>query len=374
MRDADSATMTAVSHAHPPKPPITRRPVFALALLAVALAWPATMRAEVFRGLFTGAVPVWSRDGSERKEATVRALLQVLTRVSGRSSLSENAALLEGLASAQRLVRSYRYVATRTAAGLGLEVRFEPRFVEQLLIDVGLSVWPGNRPNVVVWMVRGGTESRLREPDPQLGSLVRDYSGRHGFLVRLPLLDLEDRRAIAPNDVSRLRRERLWRASSRYLADSILSGVVVGEGSAWSGRWSYLYGDQLMNFAVSAGSEAGVLRTALDTVRAALVERQSLDQSTALAVPVRLSLGGLDHFVDYAELLRYLHDLDLVRSAAVLRVDRRQLLVALDARISSVRLRELFALDRRMVEEDAGIADDGDGGADTLHYRWVRGH
>ncbi len=371
--------MATVSHKHLPKSMI-RHSIFALALFAVASVWPARLSAEVFRNLFTGVVPVWSRDGGERKYATARALLQVLIRVSGHSSLSENAALLEGLATAQRLVRSYRYVGGQIVEeGLRLEVRFEPRFVEQLLLDIDAAVWQSNRPNVVVWMVRGNPELRLREASAQLNDLVRDYSDRYGFLVRLPLLDLEDRRAVAPSDVSRLHRERLWSASSRYLADSLLSGVVVGERNAWIGRWSYLYGEELMTFAVSGGSEVGVLRAALDTVRDRLVARQSHDQATSLVAPVLLSLTGLNDFEDYTELLHYLRALDLVRSVSVLQVDYRQLWVALNAQASPARLRELFALDRRMVEEDAVVEDGGEDdegesdSADTLSYRWVRG-
>ncbi len=365
---------------------------FVLALVAVSMIWPASTHAEVFRGLFTGTVPVWSRDVGERKEATTRALLQVLIRASGRSSLSENAALLEGLANTQRLVRSYRYLSTEADERLQLELRFEPRFVEALLINAGLSVWPGNRPNVVVWMVRGAPQSRLREVDAQLSRVVRDYSARHGFLVRLPLLDLEDRRAVAPRDILRLRRQRLWRASGRYLADSILSGVVVGERNSWIGRWSYLYGDQLLNFAVSGDTEFAVLRTALDTIRAALTERQSLDSTTALSESMLLSLVGVERFADYAELLRYLQNLDQVRSASVVQLDNQRLFLSLDAQASPDRLRELFALDRRLTEEetaavelaqaqgDDGAEAEGDDGAEaegvqsatTLSYRWVR--
>ena len=331
---------------------------------------------ETLQDIYTGEVSVDSRLASERSEAAGRALLQVMIRVTGLSWLPEGHSLQVALAEAERYMRSYRY--RRQALPDGgeatiLSVRFEPRFVESILRDTGQPIWPANRPNLVVWAVRRGDGAQLLGPEaaPAIAAGMERYALQHGLPVRLPLVDLEDRRALLPEDILRIRREKLWTASSRYLADSVLAGFINGvPGGLWTARWSYMYGDESIDFAVSAASETDAVLTALDRVRAYLVARQALSPEQALPEPALLSLSGLRDFSDYVLALRYLRGLELVRDALPLRVDAQRTWFRLDTQVGLPLLREAIALDRHLLEE--GIPEQSFSKEDTPHlgYRW----
>ncbi len=332
--------------------------------------------AETLQDIYMGETVVGSRLAGERRQAAGRALLQVMIRVTGLSWLPESRALQVVLADAERYMRSYRY--RRQALPDGgeatlLSVRFEPRFVENILREIGQSIWPANRPNVVIWAVRQEEEPRLlgAEAAPDIAAGVEDYAVQRGLPARLPLMDLEDRRALRPGDVLRNRRGKLWTASSRYLADSVLAGFMSGvPGGLWTARWSYMYGDEDLNFAVSAVSETDCVLTALNRVREFLVARQALPPEQGLPEPVLLSLSGLNRFSDYSGALSYLSSLDLVREALPVRVEQSRVWFRLDTQASPVLLREAIALDRRLLLEENKEQSLEEEGQLRLGYQW----
>lgn len=352
-----------------------RNPLLFFLLLGCLPFSPAT--AETLQDIYTGETVVDSRLAGERRQAAGRALLQVMIRVTGLSWLPETRALQVVLSDAERYMRSYRYRRQALPDGREatlLSVRFEPRFVESVLWETGHAIWPANRPNIVVWAVRQEDEPRLlgAEVAPDIATGVEDYAVQHGLPVRLPLIDLEDSQALQPEDVLRVRRGKLWAASGRYLADSVLAGFMSGvPGGLWTARWSYMYGDEDIDFAVSGVSEADCVLTALDRVREFLVARQALSPEQALLEPVQLTLSGLNRFRDYAGALAYLRGLELVREALPVRIEGAQAWFRLDTQVSPELLREAIALDRRLLQEQE--EEPSSAKVPGLAYRWPGG-
>ncbi len=343
-------------------------------LLALCLAGlPIAAPAEILRDLYLGETVVENRLVTERASGSGRALLQVLLRLTGRGWLPESPAIQDALRDGSPYMRSYRYrrveLADEDELTL-LSVQFEPRLVEQLLREAGFVLWPANRPNVVTWLVQRGEEAQFLSPDlnPDVGALVENYTRRHGLPVRMPLMDLEDQARLSAEDVLRSKRRELWKASERYVADSVLGGFLSGApGQAWVARWTYLYGKEAWSFAVSCADAPDCVRSALDAVRDFLVARQALPPERSAPGSLRVEVGGVDHFSVYAGLLAYLRGLEQVQTAQPVYLEDERILFALDSRATPELLREVFALDRRIEQQD-GVQTAEQQAAADLHY------
>ena len=305
--------------------------------------------------------------GDERRRALGRALLQIMLRLTGRTALFESDGIQRALGSAETYARSYQYESVVDDEGeiqrIWLKVRFEPRFVERLLREESLSLWPSNRPSVVIWLAYGVDKLRLPAPDdiPEISALVEDYSVRYGLPARLPLMDLQDTRSVKVADISRFNKDRLWRASTRYLADSILSGSLIGtDESGWVGRWNYSYDREDHSFAVSCPRAMDCARRGLDVVRELLLKRQGLAPQDIRIEPIFLSLDGVGGFADYMRAKDYLSGLQLVHSVTPSEVRPGQVVFSMNAVAGSASLRQALALDRRLSEVEAPEADAGE--------------
>ena len=121
------------------------------------------------QGPYAAEVKVNGQGAPERNNAFVRALVQVLTRLSGDNAVASRPGMRQELARAKDMVAGYDYrqdegVSARGAPTFGtvLVVRFEQDEVEELAALVGLPIWPLPRPKPVMWLaIDDGSGPRL---------------------------------------------------------------------------------------------------------------------------------------------------------------------------------------------------------------------
>lgn len=344
----------------------TRRPrrgrrigIFVCAMLIASSVCPHSLpaQAETRRDLYSVDIEVTSRQRDERRRALGRALLQVMLRLTGRAALFETEGIQRALSSAENYARSYSYESVVDDSGevqrIWLKTSFEPRFVERLLREEMLSLWPSNRPRVVIWLAYGSNKLQLAAPDdvPVISELIDDYSVRYGLPARLPLMDLEDIRNVKISDIARFNKDRLWRASERYQSDSVLSGSLIGtDESGWVGRWNFSYDRKDHSFAVSCQRSVHCARRGLDMVRELLLRYQGLAPEDIRVEPIFLSLGGVSDFFDYISAKDYLSNLQLVHSVTPNEIRPGQIVFSVNTATGPASLRQAIALDRRFDE------------------------
>lgn len=198
-------------------------------------------------GLFKARTPVTSQDASERKVAVELALMDVLTRVTGDSSIVNQPVIAEAIVSASQLVSLFQYKESDpdevTITPWVLEVTFDEQGVRNLLIENGFPFWPAQRPELILWIgvERASNRALLGESNEELSELrqaLQVSSKKRGVPVILPLLDEEDMGNISYADIWGGFRQEIMTASARYNTRHILVGTLSSAaGDRIRGKW-----------------------------------------------------------------------------------------------------------------------------------------
>lgn len=338
---------------------------FRLVLLLLVLQAPSLARAVEVTWIYDALVPVADQSAGARLDAGRAGLLQVLTRITGLSSIPDSEALQAALAVPDRYYNQFVFekppVPTDAEQGDGTEeqpalllrMQFVPATMLRLVRQAGLPIWRSERPMVIAWLVADtGDDRRILGADsdsPAVRSLTRRALER-GVPLQLPLMDLQDQLEVEPGVIWGRLSQSLVPASERYGAEIILIGRLrAGAGGRWSGSWEFWIDGEVseldeQNLAEDALGVAVVDRLADDLVERYAVQDRSVQE-------LRLGVGGVKDAADYAGLMRYLSALEFVDDVRVARVEGNRLELGLVTTADAERLLTLFEADGLLVAD-----------------------
>jgi len=339
-------------------------------VVAGALWIAAPARGAEVAGLYEAEVPVASRAPADQDDAVARALRQVLVKVSGRRAPETSPVIGEALASAGRFVEQFRYrsvAAEPGAAGEGepaaelrLWARFDARVVDALVRDAGLPLWGRERPRVLVWLAleRDGRRELLGADDRSgLVAVLRAVAARRGLPLTLPLLDLEDRAALAVMDVWGGFVDKVASASARYQADAIVLGRIYPQPPAlWEGRWTMLTGERREQWDGEGELPEAVAEEGIEALADRLAVRFAGLSTPAGAQAVAVVVEGVDSLEAYARVVGYLEGLEEVERVVVKAVSGSRLELDVIAGGGAESLAQVIALGRVLAEEPGRVA------------------
>lgn len=351
-----------------------------LMLLLLALQTPGLARAVEVTWIYDAVVPVSDQSAAARLEAGRAGLLQVLTRVTGMSSLPDSEALQAALAAPDRYYNRFVFekppppLAADQAGeaqeqpDLLLRMRFVPASVLGLVRQAGLPIWRSERPLVIAWVVAdAGGDRRILGADsdsPAVRALTERALAR-GVPLQLPMMDLQDQLEVEPGAVWGRLSQSLVPASERYGAEIILIGrLQAGAGELWSGSWEFWIDGEV--------SELDERNLAEDALGVAVIDRLADDLVARYAVQdrgvqeLRLGVSGVQDAADYAGVIGYLAALEFVDDVRVARVQGNRLELGLVTTADSERLLTLFEADGRLLAADPIVQP---GGAIELVWR-----
>lgn len=351
-----------------------------LLLLSLALVPLHEAGAAQVGGLYQATVPVNSRTSEdERVQAFRTGLRQVIVKLSGVEQSLDNPLIARALNNAGSYVeasgyRTYEAASAGGAERIALEVSYYESEVQRLLDAASIPVWPGNRPETIVWLVvqdERGERTLLGsagQDTPILASLRRSAAGR-GLPLILPILDLQDQVAIRPDALWEFDREALLRASERYQAQSILAlrvhRLIGGEMIA---RALYMFRGQEYELETVQNSLDDFLRQCAGIAASELAANYAILLSGIGAnSSVQLVVNGVDSPADYAGVLRYLQSLAVVKGVQLRSVAGDTLQLELDTGGQLRQLLEIIALDRRMAPLGEPLRDDQQV---SMAYQW----
>ncbi len=337
--------------------------VFFWWILVLPMSLPMSARAANVEWLYDVDVAVTDQSAGVRAAASRQALLIVLKRLSGLSSVPQNAAVTLALESPQRYYVEYRYReepgATPTAAKvLLLSLRFAQPAMQRLIVDANLPLWSSNRPTTVAWIVvtDGADRTVLGASDthPLLDAL-RTRSRERGLPLVVPLMDLDEQMEVTDAVVWGALSGVLETASARYTSDQILIGRVSrGAASSWVGEWQLWAQADKQRFTIESASAAAAGSAVADRLIDSLVARYVVDSGAQQRLQVRVD--GIAGIAEYGALLKYLNSLEFVDSVAVDEVSPGVVLLSLATRSPWDRLRDLLSLDGRLTSVDQADA------------------
>jgi uncharacterized protein len=339
--------------------------------LTVVLALPTAASAVVVERLYEASVPVADQSEAERTRAMRDALGVVLVRISGQQAAAQLEVVSDLVRSAPRMVQQFRYETLEQGRGLRLVVRFDPRAVQRAAIDLGVPVWGDERPALLVWLAYddGSRRGLLDEFAPEgIARMLTEVAELRGVPVIVPLMDLEDRTALAFTDVWGGFEDRILAASERYRPNAVLVGRLFRvDSDRWSARWS-LYEDDTAGYAETApGMLATVVGDGIHWVADGFGRRFAVMPDARRDGRTRLLVEGITDMGAYATLYRYLEGLSPVGSVAVEGAEGDRMTFALELRGTVQQLQQAIALGSRLRPGDPVESLDG-----SLHYRLGR--
>ncbi|GMG88552.1 DUF2066 domain-containing protein [Biformimicrobium ophioploci] len=352
-----------------------------LAVLALGLAVWTPVQAEILPGMYEVTEIVASREASERREASGRALGRVLVRVTGNADATANPEVQEVLRRAGDYLQTYHY--SNEAGSLYLNLGFEPQAINSLVQRLGLPLWPNNRPRTLVWLaadtLREGRHLVDETLHPEFLGALEGVARERGLPLVLPAQDGADLQAFHVGSLWALNEQVAQSASVRYGADVILMGrLLEATGGRWQANWVLMHQGSSFAFDSRGNSMEEVASGGISGAVGFLAQRYAVRASgPGSSEALVLELSGLNDFDDYSRAKKYLLDLAQVKNAVVASVyrDRMTLYLYTVGQLSS--LQNALALDRKLAQQDeTGLMDLSGYRAplgspeNPLRYRW----
>ena len=328
--------------------------------------------------LYQGRVIVESRsDEAERAAAFGEALQEVLIKVSGQRALLQQNRIAAVLNRPQDFVDSWSYNSREGLEGeslIELRVSFAPDSVQRLLATNDIALWPSNRPLTLVWLVAENDNGQHRvisqgDNHPLLAA-VREEMRQRGMPVLLPLMDLDDNRAVDMDSLWQLDREHIQTVSLRYAVDSILVlRVFTSLGNEYLGRSKYFFRSQAFEQELYGTSLEELVQPAVDQAADELAGYYAVSlRGGEAGVSISMQVDDVADLEDYAALLQYVESMTDVSAYSVTRVAGDRVELELTTGGQTRQLVESIALGRRLVSMSDPIRE---GESLFMHYRWA---
>jgi len=335
-------------------------------------------QAATVNGLYTAELLVPEQLSQPSDEQLQAGLKAVLIKVSGRSAVVNESAIVSALRQPAGWLSQFGYQATRTpvSAGDGREVlgqrlvlEFDPVMIDQLLQRSGMKAIGHARPVMLVWMVqeRGATPRDFVPQGSQIYAELLKQAGLRGLPLSVPLLDLNDQNALDVSDVWGFFREPILQASERYQPDGVLIGrLVQSAGGGWQSEWLLLKDGQARSI-----SPSGALSEQLKQVinESADFSLASLGASSFdyVETGLQLEVANIVDIEDYLQLIDYLRQLPPVDVARVSSVDADRVLFRVELQGGIQALEQAIRLNPRIMPTSRLSNRDAEA---VYTYRW----
>lgn len=312
--------------------------------------------------LYSAKTPVASQSVTDRNLALSAALNQVLIKLSGDLTVRDNAELQAAVANASSYVVQYRYLQNNNRAegepALLLKADFEPKRMEELLKQHGFSVWPANRPDVLVWVVEDTLEAGrqvVTDRDHPLLQGVLARASERGVPTLLPLWDLDDQFMLPVDELWSLNENAVLAASARYDVSTVLVGRYSQTSSGtWYGAWQFLHQGEAQYYEYSTQFVDELAAAAIDPLVKTLAERYAVskvgDEGEQLQV---IELQGIERFEQYRQVLAYLESRPQLSKVQLVTMNQHTLRVHALLASSWQQFNDALRLDRKLAPLDS---------------------
>ena len=192
------------------------------------------------KGLYTAKAEVTDQAASTRREALPPMLTEVFGRVVGEPDpellLQRWPVLKSEAQKAERYLAQFLYQRVNTGleqSQLILRAEFEPSAINRLIQRLKLPQWGVDRPELLVvlaWQGDGRREVLASSPSSQIAAQLTDeletVAAGAGLPIALPLMDLQDQRAMPEQELRAGFTDGLMDVAARYGADAVLLGRI----------------------------------------------------------------------------------------------------------------------------------------------------
>ncbi len=305
---------------------------------AAAAATPAVKPKPTRNPAFYSAeLTLSSQNAAERRGATIRALGQVVVRVTGNPQAASNSVIRRAASSIDALVLDSKVRQdSDTVNGVPvyktvLSVSFDPDSVDGLIAAAGLKFWTSTRPKPILWLaINDGRGARL--VTGQQTTVVRPLATRgleRGIRFLLPAGNAAEQAAVT--SIWALNAPAMQVLTNRYRNDSQLLGKVYRQPPGWAADWLLTRdGVELARWSFSDADPRKVIASGVDEGANAIAKRDAVSLDTGVSGPQLVDISSVNTQSDYIRLMSYLQTLAVVRKVTVVEARPGQLRLQLD--------------------------------------------
>jgi hypothetical protein len=267
-------------------------------------------------------------DVEDRSEATIdraatEALKQVVLQQSGDPALLSDVAIQKALASARSQLALYQF--ERVEGRIRFVAHIDRVLLEGLIREANGTVWAGERPPVLLWLVIDEATGRRFGNTETEQPLWVDFEAAFsalGLNLRRPLYDLTDATLLAP--------DTLWRRLISLSGDRTIA------------EWTYLHESAEQSVSIQADTRAALIEPGLAMTMAEMRRLFAVKLKTqAASQPLVISIENVVNLSDYQavmQLVAGIQTLEQVRPIAVQGDTVRLSLFGVDDADSLIRL------------------------------------
>lgn len=291
-----------------------------LTVLFVTLLLSQSVGAASVDGLHSASIVVQNQSDAERQRGLRNALAQVLIKVSGSRSVLVEPSVKQAIQNPLRYLSQFGYANDKKGAQR-LNVDFDEKAINDLLLNNSLPLWQAERPQTLLWLaVEKSSRRQLigANSHPTTQAWIEKNMQRRGVPYFLPLLDLNDRSLVSVAEVWGGFRDVIRQASIRYSPEATVIGRLYPVAGGWRSHWSLINEDGSTDtWDADGNSEATVLAAGLDALadRLGRVYSTRIDNSRSAAMT--LSVNNVSGVEDYAKILAYLESLNFIDRVSV---------------------------------------------------------
>lgn len=316
-----------------------------------------------------------SKDTSLLQPALQHAFKMVLIKYSGNPNIMSLPDVQAALPQLDRWVKQYAYQANPENMNLPwvLQVRFDGKLLEQLLMKANQVLWSADRPAVLslVYLQQGDEVSVLSgEHQSDLESLMSQRARDRGVPLLWPLFDMVDQNHLSINTLPSIDSNHLADALKQYLLQRyatsvLLFGFVKQDNGVYEGHWSLWLQGQWWTW-----QSMGDLSDALNQGVAGAANRmaQQMAMMPLGNQSLRIWVGGVDNLSHYADVVKYLKSLGPVTSVDVADLQADGVLLNVNVKVAQSSLAQLINQEHQLsavlspMNQQIPYAD--------LYYQW----
>lgn len=340
--------------------------LFVLALLLVNTAWAVRVTT-----IYQADMPVASQSPEERARMLPKALMQVLVKVSGKTSILDNPQLKTRLGNATTLMQEFGYInapAGDTQHPYLLEISFDPDGVNKLLRELNTPIWGQNRPLILTWIAyeAQGKPAEIIDSSSanEINKLFKQQADSRGLPMLLPMMDVSDLNQVSANDVVNMSIPLLQTAAKRYGNDGMLITKITQQPNGFTAQAKLVIKNDVIDLSSTGATLDAAVNGLVDNMMNSLAGRYSTVVASSVQTRLTLKITGIVEQGDFVQVMRYIQHITAVASAQPIKIAGNEVVLSINLRGTQQAFVQAISLDKKLTP----VANGTD--ANTLVYEW----
>lgn len=330
--------------------------------------------AEVVAHLYSAEVMVTGQSEKDRNLAMQQALAQVLIKLTGDEKILQTPEIKKITKQSTNYAQDFTYISREQTPGkMRLQVNFNPKAIDELLLQAKISRWSADRPMLLSWFVvrdNSGLSLVDSEHRAALHSELKEALKQYGLPYVFPIMDISTLTQITPQMIWDGKQADLAQQVEAYHPDATLLIKLSQDAKAseaWTAQANLHWGEKNLQFEAKRATPELALKPLVAQVAWALAQAKVVETGTSTQQNVALTVQAINDADTLQQMLTHLKKITADPEIDVLGVQSDTVQLSLAVSGGAAGLNNLLKHDILMVPVSATDASKNE---DSLTYRW----